>query len=160
MEFVELTPKEVSDFIINDPVLICLGFSDSELVYMYEHKEYKLHKDSKYIGIKKDDDIIGILKWEYFTEHCISIHPYIASTFQGKGLSKEIGNFISEHLMKNTDVKKAVAFIMEPCEAAIRAAKGFGFKLEGHITKCTYWRQKLTGIYIYGLELDKDEVNE
>ena len=155
MKYKELTEQEISDFIVNDPKLVYMGFADKELQYMYENKKYHLHPDSFYIGIEKDDVLIGILKWEYFTQNAISVHPYISSKYQGQGLSKEMSKFVCAQLVKDTQIKKVVAFIMEPCEQAIRAVKACGFILQGHVTNCTYWREKLTGVYIYGIDLEQ-----
>lgn len=151
MKYKELTQEEISDFLMNDPNLAYMGLPDTDLIYMYEHKEYMPHPGSMYIGIEKDDELIGILKWEYFSDVSITVHPYISSKHQNKGLAKEMAIFVKEQLMKDTKVKKILAFIMEPCEPAIRAVKACGFRQEGFITKCTIWRNELVGIYIFGL---------
>lgn len=153
MQFKELTQKEISDFLINDPNLAYMGLPDTDLAHMYEHKEYVLHPGSFYIGIEKEDTLIGILKWEYFSDVAITVHPYISSKYQSKGLAKEMAIFVKEHLMKNTEVKKVLAFIMEPCEPAIRAVQACGFQKEGFISKCTKWRNELVGMYIFGTEV-------
>lgn len=160
MNFKELTEEEISDFIVNDPRLAYLGFADKELMYMYENKKYNLHDGSIYTGIEEDGKLICIIKWEYFTLNCISVHPYISSHYHGKGLSRKIGQFMQEQLSKNTAIVKVVSFIMEPCEHAVRAAVACGFKLEGHITNCTHWRQELTGVYIYGVDINREDKHE
>lgn len=154
MDFKELTEQEISDFIVNDPGLVYMGFTDKELMYMYENKKYLLHPQSHYIGIVKDEVLIGILKWEYFTDVAITVHPYISTNYQGKGLAKEMSRFVTEHLLKNTEIKKVMAFIGDSCEPAIRAVKACGFFQEAFIDKCQVWRQQLGGVYVFSLNLE------
>lgn len=157
MNFKELTEEEISDFIINDPKLIYMGFNDNELIYMHENKKYKLVPFSYYIGIEKDEELVCVLKWESFTEHCVNIHPYIASRYHGKGVLTEIYHFLWEHFIDQTEIKKVIAMVPESCIHSAKACEKHGFKKEGYISKCHLWRKELVGIIIYGLNLDEEK---
>src|SRR5258708_22449 len=106
MNFKELNEKEISDFIMQDPKLAYLGFSDAELDYMYKNKEYPINPTSCYVGVLKDDELVCILKWEGFTDYAISIHLYISSEFHGTGMLKEVNDFLYKHFQDNTKLKK------------------------------------------------------
>ncbi len=155
MNYKELTDKEVSNFIMNDPSLIYMGFSDEELNYMYENKFYPVDPNSFYIGIEESGVLVGVLKWEYFTESCISIHLYLSSKYQGKGFCKATSKFVAEHLAINTNIKKMIVYITDVCKHVIYAAEACGFKQEGHITNCIPWRGEVVGVLIYGLDLEE-----
>lgn len=153
MNFKELTEKEISDFIVNDPQLIYLGFSDKQLVNIHETGKYELTPFAYYIGIESDNELVCVLKWEYFTEYCVSIHPYVASKYHGKGMLSKIYKFLWKHFTKQTEVKKVIAFVPDNCEHTKRACEKHGFKKEGLISKAHVWRKELVGVTIYGLDL-------
>jgi RimJ/RimL family protein N-acetyltransferase len=159
MNFIELTKEQISDFIINDPQLVYMGFSDKELIYMHEKGKYSLVPGSYYIGLENDDGLVCILKYEYFTDICVCIHPYVSSKYHGKGVLSEIYTFLYEHFIKQTEIRKVIAFVSDSCIHAIKACEKHGFKKEGHITNCQVWRKELIGIYIYGLDLKSEKKN-
>lgn len=153
MNFKELTEEQISDFIVNDPKLVYIGLNDNELVYIQENKKYRLTPYSYYIGIEEKDEVVCVLKWEYFTEHCVSIHPYVASKYHGKGMLTKIYDFLWSHFTEQTEIKKVIAFVPDSCNHTIKACEKHGFKKEGHISKCHMWRKELVGVNIYGLDL-------
>lgn len=158
MVFKELTEEQISNFIINDPKLVYLGFSDKELVNMYEMKRYVLSPLSYYIGIEKENELVCVLKWEAFTDYCVSIHPYVASKYHGKGLLTEIYHFLWNHFITQTEIKKVIAMIPENCIHTIKACEKHGFEREGLIKKCHMWKKEMVGIVIFGLDLDSQKV--
>lgn len=153
MNFKELTDDEISDFIINDPKLVYMGFSDQELVTMYETKRYTPNPASTYIGIEEDNVLVCVLRWELFTHLTVSIHPYISSSLHGKGMLSKVYSFLYNHFLEDTIITKVIAFVTEPCTHAMKACEKHGFVQEGYISKCVTFRKELCGIYIYGLDL-------
>jgi len=154
MDFKELTEQEISNFIVNDPRLVYMGFSDSDIAYIYDNNSYECHPGSQYIGIiDKDEGLVCVLKWEQFEYQVVNVHAYIASRFHGTGMATKTYNFMYQHFAENTDTRKVVTFIPEPCVHVIKAAEKHGFKQEGCITKGCMWRQEVTDLYIYGLDI-------
>lgn len=154
MKFKELTEDKISDFIINDPKLVYLGFSDQDLVQMHQEGKYECSPGSYYIGIEdENEELICILKWELFERQVVSVHTYVKSSLHGKGAINKIYHFLYNHFVENTDIRKVIIFAPEPCIHVIKAAKKLGFKKEGYISNACTWRKEVQGIFIYGLDI-------
>lgn len=157
MKFKQLNEQEISDFIINDPKLAYMGFSDTELTAMYQNKKYPLAPGSYYVGIEDDKELIAILKWEAFTEITLNIHLYIASKYHGKGVLKDVYKFLYSHFLKETNIKKLLIMSPDCCPHTCKAAVKMGFKLQAQLANTMMWRQQLVGINIYSLDIEGKE---
>lgn len=150
MNFKELTKEEISDFIVRDPKLAYLALCDEDLVDIHEKGIYNLQPGSYYIGIEDEGNLVCVLKYEYFSNTAILIHPYTPSRLHGTGLPQKIYSFCEDHFLKNTKVRKLMAWQPAPCIHAQKAIRKLGFVKEGRIKKCLHWRQELTDMVLYG----------
>jgi predicted GNAT family acetyltransferase len=153
-----LTKERLTQFFLDDPKLICFGLSDDYIVNLYENKEYSLSENSKYLGFYDNNTLVGILKYELFTNIAICVHPYLSSKLHGKGKGQEIGmvtyNFIKEAYPTLT---KILVICPESCPKVHAAVERFGMKLEGQLKDTIIWRKQTEDLRIYGMNIVRDE---
>jgi L-amino acid N-acyltransferase YncA len=134
-------------------------FNNSDKAHHFKtnkHKEYELHKNSVYIGVKENCDIIAILKYERFTELALNIHIYTHTWLQHKGTMVGIRKTILDYC-ETQPVNKLIIMAPEPCTQVIKAALRYGFKNEGQLTKVTMWRNQIVDLILFGYNLREAE---
>jgi L-amino acid N-acyltransferase YncA len=156
MELIPVTKEQITAFFMADPELCMQGLCDADLVHMHKHKEYELHKNSVYIGVKENCDIIAILKYERFTELALNIHIYTHTWLQHKGTMVGIRKTILDYC-ETQPVNKLIIMAPEPCTQVIKAALRYGFKNEGQLTKVTMWRNQIVDLILFGYNLREAE---
>lgn len=154
MQIKELTKQQISDFFTSDPNLMYLGLSDEEIVVVYMSGAYPVNDTSTYLGFYREDELIGMAKFERFTTEAVNLHIYIRTIHQHQNITMQIKKVLTKYLLENTSYIKAL--IMTPdlgCQQIHDKMEKLGFSKEGHITKCFKWRTEEVGIIIYGLDL-------
>lgn len=148
-----ISQKEVSNLIFNDPHLVLLGASDEDIALMYKHKEYRLADGSHYVGVKEDDELIAVIKYEYFTTHAINYHMYLASKYHHTDKPRIVVDLLKKYVVEELGIRKVLIFVPSSCDHIHKFAPKHGLKEEGRITKCYQWREQIVDIVIYGLDL-------
>ncbi len=152
----EVTQQEASDFFFSDPKLALLGLSDEEMACMLRDGFYKLHDGSTYFKvIDSSGAILSIVKYEWFTTHCINFHMYIKSELHHTIAVKEITDLIAQYGRDHPKMMKAIIMVPSSCGQVHTFAPKYGWKQEGRIKKCYKWREQIVDIVIYGLDLTK-----
>lgn len=152
-----ISQNDLTEFFITDPKLMLMGLSDEELALFYKNKKYFINNYSNYMGIKNDDNnLIAIFKWENFTINTLNLHVYITTKLQNKIITKTIISLIRDYFLKNSDCNKIIFMVPEPCTHVIKFLTRLGISQEGYLKNSYYWRQKLTGIFIFGYELKEE----
>lgn len=149
--------KVLSDFFVNDPNLCYLGLPDDDLVNIYNTGEWKPRNTSYFLGVYKEDKLVCIFKYEYYTSIAMTFHGYLKSEYHHTGEFKKIKNALVNWLLDNTTIRKALVFAPDNCPHVHTAMQGIGMEKEGHIKNALIWRQKKVGLTVYGLDLVKEE---
>lgn len=153
MLLIEISQQRITDFFLNDPKLALSGLSDEELNYMRQHECYPMAADSTYLGIFLEDQLVAIVKYEMFTTHSINFHMYIKTELQKTNQVEKIVKKVKEHFEALPNILKALIMVPRSCLHVIEFAKKWGWILEGTLSNCCLWRQKIDDIIIYGLML-------
>ncbi len=145
--------EEVDKFFLEDPALVYMGLSDEEITQLYTEKEFQIDTFHNFLKVYDNEELIGILKFEWFSPIAISIHLYIHSWHQHKNkfiaTRKPIGEYFKKHYPFLT---KALCFVPEPCEHVHRALPKLGFIEEGRIKNSASWRQETVDVRVYGFD--------
>ncbi len=155
-EIKPVTPEIVTQFFLSDPKLICLGLPDDEISILYHTGQYPC-EDTNIQGLYEDGELIALNKFEYFTRETINMHFYLSSELHGTRKLDDIFTFMKKWYEDETNILKVLFMVPSSCKHIHAVAKRYGFKQEGHITKCFTWRQELGDITIYSQELDRGE---
>ena len=153
-----ITQDQMTEFFINDPALCYLGLADLDLHRLYETKQYYPRENTKYIGVLHDGKLVSLVCIELFTEQTLTVHFYIPTILQKKGLALRVQKLLYNYFYgKYPFIIKIVTPVPSPCEHVQRCAERFGMVLEGRITKCMKWRSELVDLLMYGLEIKRED---
>ena len=155
MEIRTATQASIDRFFKEDPQLAYLGLSDEELSGMFQDETYKMNNYSTYLSVQKDDKMVGLLKYEWFTTHCINFHMYIATNMRDKRSLLPISQAIKNYCVNEIDAMKAILMVPSTCEHIHNFVERWGFKKEGVITDCYQWRQETVDLIIYGINISR-----
>ena len=150
----ELTQEDLSTYFLDDPKLCWIGLPDSELAILYNENKYDMSTNSKYFGIMKNNELVCVVKYEMFSYLALCVHPYVSTKLRGKGLSKDIFDYIKKELIRMTGFKKVVITVPEPCVHVCKAIEKYGAVQEGRIKEIVLWRLKPVDLLFYRLELN------
>ncbi len=161
MDIRDVTTNQMTEFFINDPALCYLGLPDHTLHILYHKKRYEPNANSLYKAIYKGDTMIALVCYEQFSSLSINIHFYVASELQRNGLALKIQNFLYKYIInKYPNLQKSITTIPSCCDHVIRSAERFGLKLEGRLTNCVVWRDKVVDLLFYACDLKQGEEEE
>ncbi len=150
----DLTSDEATIFFFSDPSLAFMGLSDEELALMYTTKLYLLDDTSHYLAVRDDKNIlVCIVKYDWFTTHCVNLHMYISTKFHGTEEVRKITEIIEQYGKDHPKMLKAVLMVPSSCDQVHDFAPKWGWVQEGRITNCYKWREQVVDIVIYGLKL-------
>lgn len=162
----DVTQEQMTEFFINDPALCYLGLSDLDLQRLYETKQYHPRENTKYLGLyTKDLQVVGDLQIEVnklislvcielFTEQALTVHFYIPTDLQKKGLALEIQQFLFQYFLTTyPDIKKIITPVPSSCIHVQKSAEKFGMVVEGKITNCMKWRGEMVDLLFYTIPL-------
>lgn len=150
---VKVSPEEVQSFFNNDPRLCYIGLSDAEIAEMYHTGSYQISPHSNYIAMKYNDDIISVMKFEWFTPIAINCHMYLHSQLQNQDYSLHVTSEFKKYLTEFCRASKALITCPSDCIHIQKYALKQGFVKEGHIKDATIWRTKLNDVLIYSLDI-------
>jgi len=159
MQFIlkDINEAQATEFFLNDPKLCYMGLSDMDMYELYYDKIYTFSPISCYQGVYRDDELIGMLRYEYFSEVAVVVHIYISAAKQGKGLNPEINKAVHKHLSEHTQAMKLITTVPEPCVHVQKAIAKLGFTYEGRVTDSYVWRQKTVDLLYYGCKLERED---
>lgn len=152
MKIKEVTQEQLTQFFLEDPALVCLALGDEEIYHLHTKQEYPVNTFSRYTGVIENNQIIAIVRTEWFTPNATTIHIYVASRFHDTAKVQEIMVAIRQELKNVPQLKKIIIMTPASCEHVSKYAMRYGFKEEGRITDCIMWRQQLDDIRIFVLE--------
>lgn len=153
----DVAPQEMTDFFINDPALCYLGLPDLELHKLYETKQYHPRENSKYIGIYHKEKLISLVCIELFTELALTVHFYVPTILQKKGLALRIQKLLYTYFIETYPfIERIITPVPSACDHVQRCAERFGMKVEGTITKCMKWRNERVDLLMYALDLKRN----
>ena len=150
----DISREDAEQFFLKDLELCKRALTDAELDNIMALSEYTPFDSSRFIGIIHDNILIGVIKYEEFTNITVNLHLYLLSFLHGKDVFKDIHQPVTEWFIKNTGYKKAVVLAPGCCSHVHGAAEIAGFKLEGKLEKAIEWRDKDEDIYVYALDLN------
>lgn len=155
----DVTQDDLDFFFLSDPKLVMLGVSDEEIHLMFTNGRYYMSPHSNYFGVRDDESIKLIVKYEWFTTHCINFHMYARTKDHGTGAAHKMVPVVKQYFSEIENARKAIMMVPSSCEHVLKFADKHGWVKEGCITNCYYWRQKPVDIVIMGLNLKYCEEN-
>lgn len=156
-----LNVKEIDEniataFFLEDPALCYIALPDHDLVSLYQEKKWYKTNGSYLIGIYVEEELIFIMKYEFFTPIAVNVHFYLKSTLRNKGIFKDIQKLLKKWITNNTNIRKILAMSPKSCEMIAHVCEKFGFVKEGHLKNSIIWRNKIDDLLIYGLNLENN----
>jgi RimJ/RimL family protein N-acetyltransferase len=148
-----LNQADISSFFFKDARLVYLGATDEAMYNMFKKGEYVLEPDSQYIGIEEDGQLIAVVRYEYFTAQCVSMHMFMNSKFHTTTKPTEGVELLKTFITQTLGINKVILMVPSSCIHIHKFAKKHGFVKEGTITSCYKWRQKMVDLVIYGMRL-------
>ena len=148
-----LSAEDVASFFLHDPKLALLALPDEDLHTLKVEGKFYLDSDAYAEGVYEDGEMVGVLRWNMFTDIVINIHFYLNSKHHGTGKSKDVHASILKWVGESGRVRRIVVFSPSPCEHVHRALLGAGFEQEGRIKESMRWRQQVVDMLIYGRNL-------
>ncbi len=158
MELRDIDEQQATEFFINDPALAYMGLSDNCMNELYYNKKYIFSPNSRYMGVFNEENMVGLFKYEAFSEVAIVGHMYVAYSFQKKGNNPAIWKTVHDYLVKNTEILKVITAVPEPCTHVQKAGEKIGFVLEGTIKKACVWRKEIVDLLFYSNDLNREGV--
>lgn len=154
IEVREINLKIAERFFLSDLMLCEMALQDAELdTIRMGHAYSPSDPNAKFIGLFFDGNLGCIVRWEKFTETAVSVHPYLLTCLQKKGIFGDLHGIIKDWFVRNTFFTKVIVFAPRPCKAVHKAAALAGLKKEGLLTKALKWRGVLADVYIYAFDL-------
>jgi len=148
-----LSEEDVASFFLLDPKLALLALPDEDLHTLKVEGKFYLDSDAYAEGVYEDGEMVGVLRWNMFTDIVINMHLYLNSRHHGNGTFKDVHVSILDWAKESGRVKRIVVFSPSPCEHIHRAMLGVGFEQEGRIKESMMWRQQVVDMLIYGRNL-------
>lgn len=154
IDLLDVTKQEIIQFFKEDPKLCYQGLPDEEL-HDLMHNQWDNMPTSSIFKLISITGIgpIALLRLDALTNIALSMHFYLHSGLQGKGLDQVIGEVIYNYIKSLRYVKKVVAPVPKVCRHVRRALLKFGFKQEGVLKNAIQWRSQVTDLHHYSLEI-------
>lgn len=146
----------INKFFLSDPALCYLGLSDSVLNMIYYNGEYTPEKHSTWLGIYEKDELVCLVKYEWYTTVTINLHFYVKTSLQKQGYTKKIQKLLYKYFIAETKAIKVILQVPCPCTHVVKPAKEFGMEHEGTIKSAVMWRNELVDILLFGLVLKRE----
>jgi hypothetical protein len=159
LELRVLSDEQIQDFFLKDPNVSFLGLTDDNLQSMYSQGKYLSGSHSCMLGIYEGEDLCAIFKWELFTPETINIHLFVGTKWHKTGQMSKIFYFMKNHLETKTSFKKVIAMVPSVCEHVWKPLEHFNFVREAHLTKCLVWRNELVDMFIYSINLTRENLD-
>lgn len=165
-----LSKEEVNNFFLSDPNLVYLSLADEEITSL--HTQQDLCNDgSRFVGLVEHNCLVGMLRYEHFSNSAVSVHPYLKTELHGscvsrslrkKGRMQEVKNLIVNYfkMPEMSYVTKILVMVPSPCLHIHNIMPSLGLALEGTLKKCCKWRTEPVDILIYSLNLNKQKTSE
>ncbi len=147
-----LTPldaNEIGDLseLLLDPAFQEVALVDDEVAKIKQNLLSFL-RDSNWLILSSGHDIIGYLRFAYFSSISASVHGYVKPKYWGLGISDEFNKKVDEWFKLNTTVFKLIVFTPRCCEQVIKAVVRMGYEIEGVMMLAVVWRQKVENLVI------------
>jgi RimJ/RimL family protein N-acetyltransferase len=148
-----LNRDRISAFFFGDPKLVYLGCTDETMFEMFQKGEYNLLPDSQYVGIEENNKLIAVVRYEYFTDQCVSMHMFMNSEFHVTDKPTQAVNLLKTFIKEDLEIDKVILIVPSSCVHIHKFATRHGFEQEGCIKKSCKWRQEMADLVIYGMSL-------
>lgn len=149
-----LTNEEAAKFFLSDFKLASIGLTDESLLKLHYRQEYDPGEESFLFGIHKDDELIAVFTYLFFTKITLNCHCYVKSQYQGKDSFPKLVDFMASWIRDNIPLaKRVIAMSPASCKHVARALKRGGFTEEGRLKNSIEWRYRVTDLLIFGMEL-------
>ena len=104
---------------------------------------FELSPKSKYLGLYKEDELVGVIKHEYLTSVSLLIHPYLKPRYLREWLRKDSQIKTDKWFIENRRVHKLIVASPGCCESVIQLAHYVGYNFEGILVGAELWRNKI-----------------
>lgn len=148
-----ITPEKATEFFFSDPALVYLGLGDEEMYKLAKTRQYAFQDGCEYLGVYENDTLQCIIKYNWFTTHCINFHMYMRTNLHHSESLKNMARTIKAYFIENVPVTKVMLVVPSTCTHVHKFVAKFGFKQEGLLTNSYQWRQEMVDLHIYGLTL-------
>jgi RimJ/RimL family protein N-acetyltransferase len=147
---------DFNEFLLANPALCAMSIPDQGLDYLHNTGRWNLRDGSKFMAIYQNNVLCGYFRYTFYTEISLDVHMYVKIEHQGKKLVKRLMPILKKYFAKHEPhVTKIVSMTPSVCHIVIVALNAYGFKLEGHLTKCLKWRNELVDMLIFTLNVDE-----
>lgn len=151
-----ITLEDFNKYCLDNKRLCWQGLSDQSLDYLYHLGSVILPKDSSLVGIYLNNELICVTQFDWWTDRTGILHVFLKTQYQKSDILIKIKKELRLWLLTYTKWKKLIVITPLLCRHARMACKRMGFTLEGQITKSYVWRQKVTDLLIFGLNLEEE----
>jgi hypothetical protein len=148
-----LSQQESTQFFMGDLKLSLMGLSDEDIHALYHDEQYPMDDGSKFLAIRKNGELVAIVKYEYFTKQAINLHFYCLRRMHHTSEPKIIVEELKKYIKNVLKINKVLLVLPEACAHVIGFAKKIGFEQEAVIKNSYVWRQQIVNLIIYGIEL-------
>lgn len=150
----DITKEQITKFFVSDPNLSYIGLSDEDLVHLFKNASLVFNDATHCVGLLDNkNNLIGVLKYEFFSSCTVSAHAYLSTANQNKKLTKELKTCVIDYFKSMNGLKKIICMVPATCGNVHRAMTSMGLVHEGTITKSCMWRQELVDLLIYGINI-------
>lgn len=127
----------------------CLGWVLSypelaEISFSMENPKFD-ETQSKYLAIHSEDDILGVVKYEYFCEYGMQIHPYLSPKYWHTSKLQECFALLKDFFL-SFKCTSLITLCPEDAEHAINACLKLDFKKIGCIEQAVDWKGKINNM--------------
>jgi RimJ/RimL family protein N-acetyltransferase len=140
MDIIQITKEQALGWVLTKPELVDRGFSVT-------NPRFEVTQ-SLYMAFIELDKLIGIVKYERFSDYAIQIHPLMDPKFWHTEMVFRCYEVL-EMFFKNAGEKSLVTLCPVPAQAAIKACKKVGFKPAGCLQKAILWKGELTDMLLF-----------
>lgn len=103
-----------------------------------------------FVEVLKDDEVIGIIRYQPISIVAIDCHIHILSKYWGTRVSDEVIPVFEAYIRDNTKYHKLQVQCPKCCVHTIKAAARHGFEIEGVLMGAAYWDGKVEDLVIMG----------
>ena len=133
--------------IMSDPILFEASMTDED-IELNNQGRWMLDTNIHYLGLEKDGECIGIVRFSQLTSITIDYHWHLLPQYWGTSLSDEFVKLVDEWFKENTSIHKVVIQSPQVCTHVYKAAIRNGFSVEGVLTGGILWRGKVQDLIL------------
>ena len=145
--------EELIKSVVYHPKVVATALPPEERLAL-KHRgitKMRLHPLNYYLIAYYNGDIMGAIRWSYFTNTTLEFHAYTLPKYWGMGLPKELKNVVCEQLKLLTQCTKIITFVPASCRHVQKALMNCGFVPESAIPNSIRWKSSIPEhLYIFG----------